>query len=219
MPTKVLHCTVYGCTRRASPGFKRCLPCRQAIRARQKTVAENYRRHNLCPRDGRPLLEGHAHCAECVDMYTTLAQRKRQERRANKACIRCGNSRLATITTALGRRKSGLCSYCLSVSRTTGREDYRRNKKKRLARQKAYRAANPGKQSSSAQRVQRYAERKLERGLCRVGGCYINCAVSKKTGELATMCAFHLMQATSQKAVRRLAQRKLQMRQKKLKTA
>lgn len=218
MPTKVTRCTVYGCTRRASPGFKRCLPCRQAIRARQKAVADNYRRHNLCPRDGRSLLEGHRHCAECVDMYTTLAQRKRHERKSKKVCRRCGDSRLATIRTSLGSRKSGLCSYCLSAARTAGRESYQRNKKERIARQKAYRAANP-KQASSAKRVQRYAERKLAQGLCRVGGCYSACAVSKRTGELATMCAFHLMKATAQKVVRQLAQKKRQMRQKKLKAA
>lgn len=101
-------CTVYGCKRRASQGFKRCTPCRLEIRARQAEIVAERRRLGRCPCGAKRVPRTFKRCADCRAYFSGRQAELQEERRLDGMCPRCGRE------PATDR---ALCSSCLQSAR------------------------------------------------------------------------------------------------------
>lgn len=169
-------CTAWKCTRQASPGFKRCKPCRMHVRALAHEIAVGRRRKRLCV-CGRERAPGRKTCRPCLDYHAARAAELEETRRLDGFCPKCGGSR---------ETEHVRCRRC----RARDREHWARMpkaKRKRMRRER--RARNPEPVAKVAVRVAACKARWRAAGRCVACG---KPAARKADGTLAANCRHHL---------------------------
>lgn len=181
------RCTVWKCTRQASPGFKRCKPCRMHVRALAHEIDQARRRKRLC-RCGGERAPGRKTCQTCLDYFSARAAVLQETRRLEGLCPRCG---------ATPEDGYAFCKRC----RAQGRERWARMPKaKRRQLQRVKRARYPEPAGAVAARVAACKARWRAAGRC------ITCgkpAATKKDGTPASGCRRHLQLKAASAARRR----------------
>ncbi len=168
-------CSVRKCARQASPGFKRCKPCRMHVRALAHEIATARRRKRLCA-CGRERAPGLKTCRVCLDYHAARAAVLQETRRLDGLCPRCGNT-----------REDGFvrCKRCRARDRERWRAMPKAKRKLRLER----RRRNPEPVAKVAARVAACRARWRAAGRCVACG---KPAARKTDGTLAAHCRYHL---------------------------
>lgn len=143
------RCTNYGCTRKASPGFKRCKPCREEINAKLRQRVAQRKRLGLC-RCGQKRAYRRSMCQGCLDYFSERKAVLDTERVLDGKCRRCGSPKLAFRVLATGEwRQLKVCKRCAAIARQQWHPNstHRRNKtaqtRKAIAKHRCVECRNP----------------------------------------------------------------------------
>lgn len=163
MTARNARCTAYGCTRDASPGFKRCKPCRQHVNALLRARVSRRRRLGLCP-CGRTREPRRKLCRRCLDYFNGRSAELGESRIIDGVCTQCGSPNLAVRVLASGEvRQLKVCERHREARNEQWKPGaaHRRNKERRM------RQALAKHRCVECRRPAHYdAERKCWRRLC-----------------------------------------------------